>query len=148
MWATEVIPQEPAKELESLAKYQKLNCSCLLCDLVQVELEVKDRVVSENDSWVVLVPFWAVWPFETLVLPKEHVSSIVDLTEKQQLELSSILRILTCKYDNMFQVSFPYSMGIHGAPVNDYTKNHVMHLHLHYYPPLLRSATVKKFLVG
>lgn len=148
LWATEVTPQEPAKELVSLQKYRSANCACLLCDLVKVELEVKDRVVTENESWIVIVPFWAVWPYETLVLPKIHISSLVDLSEQQQIDLSSILRILTCKYDNMFETSFPYSMGIHGAPVNDDTRDHVMHLHLHYYPPLLRSGTVKKFLVG
>ena len=148
LWATEVVPQEPAKELASLAKYLAENRSCMLCDLVKVELEVKDRIVIENDSWVVVVPFWAIWPFETLVLPKQHISSIEVMTPTQQTDLASILRILTCKYDNMFEVSFPYSMGIHGAPINDAPTDHVMHLHMHYYPPLLRSATVKKFLVG
>jgi UDPglucose--hexose-1-phosphate uridylyltransferase len=148
IWATEVIPQEPANEIAAQQKYRDDHGSCLLCDVVNVEVEVKDRIVTENDSWMVIVPFWAVWPYETLVLPKSHVSAIDVLSEKQQVDLSEILRIITCKYDNMFETSFPYSMGLHGAPVNDDPSDHPMHLHLHFYPPLLRSATVKKFLVG
>lgn len=146
VWATETVPQEPASELKALAAYKDKNHTCMLCDLVKVEQSVKERIVIENASWMCIVPFWAVWPFETLLLPKEHVSTIDGLNEKQQVDLSEILRNITCRYDNLFETSFPYSMGIHGAPFTD--DSNVMHLHFHFYPPLLRSATVKKFLVG
>jgi UDPglucose--hexose-1-phosphate uridylyltransferase len=139
---------EPRRELDSLAKYKEKHHSCLLCDLVDVEVNLKDRMVVENDSWICIVPFWAIWPFETIVLPRRHISAMDSLDKSQQNDLASILRIITCKYDNLFETSFPYSMGIHGSPNNDDIKNHLMHLHLHFYPPLLRSATVKKFLVG
>ncbi|KAI8896362.1 UTP--hexose-1-phosphate uridylyltransferase [Globomyces pollinis-pini] len=148
IWATEDIPHEPASELKALIKYQSENHSCLLCDLVQVEIDVGERMVYQNQSWICIVPFWAIWPFETLILPKFHVSSLISLTESQQKDLSNILQKITCKYDNLFQTVFPYSMGVHGAPIHDNLTDHPMHLHLHFYPPLLRSATVKKFLVG
>jgi UDPglucose--hexose-1-phosphate uridylyltransferase len=152
VWATQDIPQEPAAELSSLSSYKETNHSCLLCDLVQVEIKVKSRIVVENQTWIAIVPFWAVWPFETLVLPKAHVSTITNLSETMQSGMADILQRITCKYDNLFETSFPYSMGIHGAPLRNgqdmaYEDN-VMHLHVHFYPPLLRSATVKKFLVG
>lgn len=149
VWATQDIPQEPAAELASLSKYKESNHSCLLCDLVQVEMKVKSRIVVENDTWIVIVPFWAVWPFETLVLPKSHVSAMTDLSESIQSGLADILQRISCKYDNLFETVFPYSMGIHGAPLrHDGQNDGVMHLHIHFYPPLLRSATIKKFLVG
>jgi UDPglucose--hexose-1-phosphate uridylyltransferase len=148
IWATQDIPQEPERELRALSKYRKEHQSCLLCDLVEIEISSGERIVIQNDSWICIVPFWAVWPFETMVLPKSHVSSIDLLNEKQQRDLADILRGITCRYDNMFETSFPYSMGIHGAPSHDDLTDHPMHLHLHFYPPLLRSATVKKFLVG
>ena len=150
VWATEDIPQEPAAERASLIKYREENRSCLLCDLVKVERAVKSRIVVENDEWICIIPFWALWPFETLVLPKQHVSSMTELSEDMQNTLADILRRITCKYDNLFETSFPYSMGIHGAPLREKDEliKGVMHLHIHFYPPLLRSATVKKFLVG
>ncbi|KAJ3314587.1 hypothetical protein HDV04_006146 [Boothiomyces sp. JEL0838] len=146
VWATEDVPQEPAAEIKSLKKYQNEHHSCLLCDLVKTELAFKDRIVCQNDSWICIVPFWAIWPFETLLLPKEHVNSIDTISEQQQKGLAALLSEITCKYDNLFETSFPYSMGLHGAPLKE--ENSPMHLHLHFYPPLLRSATVKKFLVG
>jgi UDPglucose--hexose-1-phosphate uridylyltransferase len=148
IWATSNIPQEPARELQSLTKYKKENGTCLLCDLVEVEMSSGERIVFQNETWICIVPFWAVWPFETLLLPKSHLSSIDMLSEQQQLDLAHILGVITCKYDNLFETSFPYSMGIHGAPSHDDLDDHPMHLHIHFYPPLLRSATVKKFLVG
>lgn len=107
------------------------------------------RIVCENASFLCVVPFWATWPFETMVLAKHHVATLGELDQAQKLDLATILRQLTCRYDNLFKCSFPYSMGIHQAPT-DGNKQHkkTSHLHLHFYPPLLRSATVKKFLVG
>ena len=147
VWATQDVPQEPAAELTSLRAYREKNHSCLLCDVVSVEEELKSRIVVENEFWMCIVPFWAVWPFETLVLPKTHVNSLTKLSEAQQVSLADILQNITCRYDNLFQTSFPYSMGVHGAPIHQESDD-TMHLHLHFYPPLLRSATFKKFLVG
>ncbi|KAG0086860.1 galactose-1-phosphate uridyl transferase [Podila epicladia] len=107
------------------------------------------RIVCENASFLCVVPFWATWPFETMVLAKTHVATLSELSQAQKLDLATILRQLTCRYDNLFKCSFPYSMGIHQAPTDGNKKHHeTSHLHLHFYPPLLRSATVKKFLVG
>jgi UDPglucose--hexose-1-phosphate uridylyltransferase len=148
IWATEHIPDEPQKELISLQNYKLTHGSCLLCDYVAQEMEKSIRVIDQNDSFIILVPFWAVWPFETLLLPKFHCSSLSQLNEAQARDLADMLQSLTARYDNVFSSSFPYSMGIHGAPVNESPIDHIMHLHFHFYPPLLRSATVKKFLVG
>ncbi|KAI8137020.1 galactose-1-phosphate uridylyltransferase [Fennellomyces sp. T-0311] len=147
MWCLERVPGEPQREFDSLLAYREThNGHCLLCDYTKRELQEKERVVIENDTFVCVVPFWAVWPFEVLVLPKKHVASLPKLTLEQQNGLADMLRRITCRYDNLFECPFPYSMGIHQAPVRD---NHdYAHLHLHFYPPLLRSATVRKFLVG
>ncbi|KAF9983699.1 hypothetical protein BGZ75_004841 [Mortierella antarctica] len=107
------------------------------------------RIVCENTSFVCVVPFWATWPFETMVLPKQHLARLSDMDATQKDDLANILRRITCRYDNLFRCSFPYSMGIHQAPTNgDKDQEALSHLHLHFYPPLLRSATVRKFLVG
>jgi UDPglucose--hexose-1-phosphate uridylyltransferase len=146
IWATDIVPQEPMKELFSLENYKKENGCCLLCDLVDTEIQVKERIVCENNSFICFVPFWAIWPFETMILSKKHKSSVNELDEIEQRDLADLMRKTTCKYDNLFKTFFPYSMGVHGAPLDD--ESQTMHLHIHYYPPLLRSATVKKFLVG
>lgn len=148
IWATETIPQEPAKELASLAAYRVKNGCCMLCDLVKLEISTKDRMIEENDSFICIVPFWALWPFETLILSKNHLSSLVQFNAKEDADLADIMQSLTARYDNMFECSFPYSMGIHQSPVKEDPANHEMHFHIHFYPPLLRSATVKKFLTG
>jgi UDPglucose--hexose-1-phosphate uridylyltransferase len=107
------------------------------------------RIVCENDSFICLVPFWATWPFETMVLSRAHLARLSDMNVVQKQDLANILRRITCRYDNLFRCSFPYSMGVHQAPTNDdASQQELSHLHLHFYPPLLRSATVKKFLVG
>ncbi|KAF9899753.1 hypothetical protein EC991_008355, partial [Linnemannia zychae] len=107
------------------------------------------RIVCENASFICMVPFWATWPFETMVLSRTHLARLSDMTEPQKQDLANILRRITCRYDNLFRCSFPYSMGIHQSPTNgDASHQELSHLHLHFYPPLLRSATVKKFLVG
>jgi len=149
-WLTSIVPDEPQIEHDSLVAYHQKNKTHLLEDYVAKELVKRDRIVDENESFVVLVPFWATWPFETMLLSKKRINSLLDLTPQQQVELAEMLKSLTVRYDNLFQTSFPYSMGIHQAFLQ-YTDNEVQgveHLLFHFYPPLLRSATVRKFLVG
>jgi UDPglucose--hexose-1-phosphate uridylyltransferase len=132
----------------ALQEYQQKHQRCLLCDYAKREMAdpERKRTVFENDTFLVVVPFWAVWPFEVMVLPKTHIGSLPEMDEKQKYDLADAIRRITCRYDNLFQTSFPYSMGIHQKLLND--EHDVAHLHLHYYPPLLRSAAVRKFLVG
>lgn len=147
IWANETIPLEPAKELARCAAYQAQSGHCLLCDYLALELDAQTRVVCANDHFVVVVPFWAVWPFETLLLSRRHLNTITDLNSDERDGLADILRRLLIRYDNVFEVSFPYSMGFHQRPT-DRRPHDELHLHAHYYPPLLRSATVRKFMVG
>ncbi len=147
VWASDLLPNEASKEDDKQRAHFKKNGRPLLLDYLDLELNgSKDRVVVENDDWVVVVPFWALWPFEVLLLPKAHVRRITDLSDAQRDSLANILKRMTTKYDNLFEVSFPYSMGWHGAPWADDVDH--WQLHAHFYPPLLRSATVKKFMVG
>ncbi len=151
IWAGSALPNEPNKEDAHQLAYLEKNKKPLLVDYLKAELAGnKERVVLENEHWVVVVPYWALWPFEVLLLPREHVLRIYDLSGEQRDSLADIVRRLTIKYDNLFNVSFPYSMGWHGAPTGPDLKQDMTHwqLHAHYYPPLLRSATVKKFMVG
>lgn len=147
IWASSSIPNEPRKENFNQKKYYQENKSVLLIDYVKEEQRLKDRIVIENDEWIVIVPFWAVWPFETILLPKRHVLRINELNSNEKDALASILKKFLTKYDNLFNVSFPYTMGWHNAPTDDEDYTH-WQLHAHFYPPLLRSATVKKFMVG
>lgn len=150
IWASSFFPNEPAvKHWTQLRYYEKYKKPMLL-DYVQQELQKKERIVLENDDWVWLVPYWAVWPYETMLLPKRHVLRIEDLSNSERNSLALIMKQLLTKYDNLFEVSFPYSMGWCGAPTGNYLKEDNSHWQLHavYYPPLLRSATVKKFMVG
>jgi UDPglucose--hexose-1-phosphate uridylyltransferase len=147
IWAHTHLPNEPAKEDLNQQSYFEQHRSPLLLDYAEVELDSQARVVLENDHWLVVVPFWAVWPFETLLLPKGHVLRLPDLNDAQRASLSQILKEMLIRYDNLFEISFPYSMGWHGAPNDDHDYAH-WQLHAHFYPPLLRSATVKKFMVG
>ena len=147
VWANEHIPTEPAKELRAQRDYLDSHGRCLLCDYLRLETRDSERIVLQNDHFVVVVPFWAVWPFETMLLSWRHVSSLIDLTAAERDALSDIIKRLTTRYDNLFHVSFPYSMGWHQAPM-DNVAHPETHLHAHYYPPLLRSATVRKFMVG
>jgi len=119
----------------------------MLCSYLNLELQTRERVVVENDTFVALVPFWAVWPFEVMVLPKQHHESIESISAEERAGLAEIIRSLGIRYDNLFETSFPYSMGIHQRPT-DGRPHEGWHFHLHYLPPLLRSATVKKFMVG
>jgi UDPglucose--hexose-1-phosphate uridylyltransferase len=116
-----------------------------LVDYLAQEFQQRDRIVLEDDHWVVVVPYWAVWPFETLLLPRRHVLRLPELTDAERDGLAAVLKRFLAKYDNLFETSFPYSMGWHGAPAGDGSH---WQLHAHFYPPLLRSATVKKFMVG
>lgn len=147
IWANETIPDLPGKEQENQLAYLKSRGRCLLCDYLEKELRLAERIVVENDSFVALVPFWAVWPFETMVLPRRHLSSIDQLRENEKNDLANIMKRLSTKYDNLFLTSFPYSMGLHQKPT-DGLEHGEWHFHLHYLPPLLRSATVKKHMVG
>jgi UDPglucose--hexose-1-phosphate uridylyltransferase len=147
IWASDFIPNEPAKEdREQLAWFQRHGAPLLL-DYLKLELESALRVIVENEHWVVVSPYWAVWPYETLLLPRRHVRTLPSLTPDERDALASILKRFLTRYDNLFEVSFPYSMGWHGAPSLGGDSPH-WQLHAHFYPPLLRSATVKKFMVG
>jgi UDPglucose--hexose-1-phosphate uridylyltransferase len=147
IWSTRHIPNEPQVEMERMLAYRKEHGSCLLCDYLQAERKNGERVVVSNEHFTALVPFWAVWPFETLLVSHRHTGSLTDLTPAEVSSLADIIRQLTTRYDNLFEVTFPYSMGFHQTPTdgNPHTE---AHLHAHYYPPLLRSATVRKFMVG
>lgn len=147
IWATETIPNEPGRELQNQRAYAIEYDSCLLCDYVALELKEKQRVVCENEHFVAIVPFWAVWPYETIVIAKHHVGSLPELTSEGRRDLAEVLKRLTTRYDNLFETPFPYSMGFHQSPT-DGDKHQSWHLHAHFLPPLLRSAEVKKFMVG
>jgi UDPglucose--hexose-1-phosphate uridylyltransferase len=147
IWAGDFIPNEAAKEDRRQLAYRRERRSLLLEDYLKLEAERRERMVVENADWVLLVPFWAVWPFETLLVPRRRVPRLPDLTGPERDALADILKRLLTRYDNLFEVSFPYSMGWHGAPTDKGDFSH-WQLHAHLYPPLLRSATVKKFMVG
>ncbi|TBW38738.1 UDP-glucose--hexose-1-phosphate uridylyltransferase [Siculibacillus lacustris] len=147
IWASHSLPNELAKETEHQAAWHATHDDCLLCAYLARELALGERIVHQNADFVVLVPFWAVWPFETMVLSRRHAASLTDLDAAERESLAEALSALTIRYDNLFQTSFPYSMGFHQAPT-DGAAHPEWHLHGHFYPPLLRSATVKKFMVG
>ncbi len=147
IWAQNEIPNEPAAEDVNQRIYFEKKGTPLLIDYLEQESEQKERIVVENEHWMAVVPYWAIWPFEILLMPRRHVLHIFDLSEDERDALADILKRLLTKYDNLFETSFPYSMGWHGAPFNDEENQH-WQLHAHFYPPLLRSATVKKFMVG
>jgi UDPglucose--hexose-1-phosphate uridylyltransferase len=147
IWATEHIPDEPAAELTSQREYLAARGRPLLLGYLEMELKLRERIVAENDSWVALVPFWAVWPFETLLLPRKHVRTLNELDASGRDGLAAILKVVTAGYNRVFNAPFPYSMGFHGAPC-DADEHPEWQLHAHFYPPLLRSATIRKFMVG
>lgn len=147
IWAQSSLPTQIEKTQNSLKNYFDKNGSNLLLDYLEKELEAKERIVIENDHFVALVPFWAIWPFEILIICKRHATKITDFNEEEVAAYALILKQLTSKYDNLFETSFPYSSGIHQAPTDG--EDHPEWLfHMHFYPPLLRSASVKKFMVG
>lgn len=147
IWAGDFLPDLPQKADAAQKNYFQQHSKPLLQDYADEELRRRERIVVETEHWLAVVPYWAAWPFETLLLPKQSVARITELSEAQSRDLAAALKQLTTRYDNLFQTSFPYSMGWHGAPFDgeprpDWT------LHAHFYPPLLRSATVRKFMVG
>lgn len=147
IWASSSIPNEIAKEQALQRDYLDTHKTCLLCDYLRCEQEERERIVFEDEDVIVLVPFWAIWPFETMVLGKRHVGSIDELGSDERSKLARSLIQLTQKYDRLFNASFPYSMGFHQRP-SDGDGHKEWHLHAHFYPPLLRSATIRKFMVG
>jgi UDPglucose--hexose-1-phosphate uridylyltransferase len=147
IWASSSIPLELAKETNKQKKYFEINNISLLSNYLKLELQLQERIILENEHFVALVPFWAVWPFETMIISKRHIQNILQFSEEKKKSLALILKELTTKYDNLFTISFPYSAGMHQAPVNDGAHDE-WHWHMHFYPPLLRSASVKKFMVG
>ncbi len=147
IWAQSSLPTQVEKTQKNLQKYYNENGRSLLADYVAEELERKERVVIENEHFVVLVPFWAIWPYETLIVSKRHIGNLTQLTDQETIAYADALQRITVKYDNLFETSFPYSSGIHQTPT-DGQEHPEWHLHMHFYPPLLRSASVKKFMVG
>jgi UDPglucose--hexose-1-phosphate uridylyltransferase len=147
IWATATMPNEPAREQAALAAWQDAHGSCLLCDYLSLEAARGERMIVENEAFAAIVPFWAVWPFETLVLSKRHVAGLDALDHNGRDGLADLLKRLTTRYDNLFETPFPYSMGFHQRPADEAAHDE-WHLHAHFYPPLLRSAAVRKFMVG
>ena len=146
IWASNFLPNEIAAEEREQKHYRQEKGSVLLLDYAKRERAAQERVVVSNAHWVAVVPFWAVWPYEILLIPTRQVQRLPELTDDERTSLAEILQALLIRYDNLFETSFPYSMGWHAAP-NEGNQPH-WQLHAHFYPPLLRSATVKKFMVG
>jgi UDPglucose--hexose-1-phosphate uridylyltransferase len=146
VWALDAMPDEPQKEDRQQSAYFAGHNALLLVDYAELELSRQERLVVGNEHWIVVVPYWAVWPFETLLLPRQPVQRLPDLTAGLRDALADVLKRLLVRYDNLFETAFPYSMGWHGAPSG--VEAPYWQLHAHFYPPLLRSATVKKFMVG
>jgi UDPglucose--hexose-1-phosphate uridylyltransferase len=147
IWSSASIPDVPSKELASQEKYFLASDRCLLCDYIELERRLRTRVVAENARFIALVPFWAVWPFEILLCSRNHIGSMNDFANEDAPQLSAILKQVTSTYDKVFGVPFPYSMGFHQSPT-DNLEHPECHFHAHFYPPLLRSATIRKFMVG
>ena len=147
IWAQRSIPTEPRKELRQFRQYRRKHGRNLLDDYLRLERRKKARVVHENSSFSVIVPYWAVWPFETLVIARQAIGTVLELTAAAKSDFADAIRVTTVKYDNLFSTSFPYSAGLHQAPT-DGKEHPEWRLHMHFYPPLLRSASIKKFMVG
>ncbi|KAL4617238.1 galactose-1-phosphate uridylyltransferase isoform X1 [Arapaima gigas] len=150
VWASSFLPNEPHMADRNQRAHLSSRGEVMLVEYARQEAEQKVRLVLESKNWLVVVPFWATWPFQTLLLPRRHVLRLPDLTSQERDDLASIMKQLLTKYDNLFEISFPYSMGWHGAPTGPHLQEDMSHwqLHAHYYPPLLRSATIRKFMVG
>jgi UDPglucose--hexose-1-phosphate uridylyltransferase len=147
IWATESVPNEVDKENAAQLDWHARRGSCLLCEYTRLEREAGARTVCENGSFAVVVPYWAVWPFETMILSRRHVTGIDELNPAERSDLAALLKQITTIYDNLFEAPFPYTMGFHQRPVDGAPHPH-FHFHGHFYPPLLRSAAVRKFMVG
>jgi UDPglucose--hexose-1-phosphate uridylyltransferase len=147
IWSQSTLPNEVDKKDKQQKQYFKENKSSLLEDYLNQELEAGERIIFENDDFVVCTPFWAIWPFEVMIAPKKTQKNIIEMSDKEALNFAEAISVITKAYDKLFNTSFPYSSGIHQAPTNGKTNEH-WHWHMSFYPPLLRSATVKKFMVG
>ncbi|ARV06565.1 galactose-1-phosphate uridylyltransferase [Polaribacter sp. SA4-10] len=147
IWSQSTLPNEVDKKNTQQLNYYNKNKTSLLGDYLAQELEKKERIIFENDGFIVLVPFWAIWPFETMIVPKKHQANILEMNKEETLQYAEAISVLTKAYDKLFNTSFPYSSGIHQAPTDDNANKH-WHWHMSFYPPLLRSASVKKFMVG
>lgn len=147
IWATSHLPNEPAKEILAQREYFAGQGSCMLCDILDIERQAGERLLVANQHFTALVPFWAIWPFEILLISNRHQPGLTSLEPQEVKGLADILRRVTTCYDNLFEIPFPYSMGFHQAPPED-CQPEACHFHAHFYPPLLRSATVRKFMVG
>ncbi|MEN7550738.1 UDP-glucose--hexose-1-phosphate uridylyltransferase [Rapidithrix thailandica] len=147
VWAQHTLPDIPAKKQYRQQEYWNAHGRTLLSDYLKMELEKQTRILFENEHFVGLVPYWAVWPYEAMLIPKRAVSRVIDLSEEEKLAFADAYKQLGVMYDNLFETSFPYSAGIHQAP-SDGQAHAAWHLHMLFLPPLLRSATVKKFMVG
>ena len=150
IWTTTSLPEELVLELEQLKKYRhEYGGSNLLEDYANLEIEKRERIVFANRSFLAVCPWWATWPFEVLITARKHKRALVDFTDEELTDLAESLAEVTRRYDNLFETHFPYSMGIHQAPLDGTDPEiEASHFHIHFYPPLLRSATVRKFLVG
>jgi UDPglucose--hexose-1-phosphate uridylyltransferase len=147
IWASRSVPNEVMTELGGQKAYLEEHGANLLCAYAELELASGERIVAQNDSFLAVVPFWAVWPFEVMVLPKRHVVNLAGLSESEREDFAAILREVTSTYDRVFEAPFPYSMGLHPAPC-DGEEHAEWQFHAHFYPPLLRSASIRKFMVG
>lgn len=147
IWSQSTLPNEVIKKDEQQRAYFNKNKSSLLGDYLKQELQTNERIIYQNDDFVVLTPFWAVWPFETMIVPKQQHTNITTISEQESVGFADAISKITKAYDKLFECSFPYSSGIHQSPTNGETNVH-WHWHMSFYPPLLRSATVKKFMVG
>jgi UDPglucose--hexose-1-phosphate uridylyltransferase len=147
IWSTGFVPDEPAAETAAQRDHLTRTGSCLLCDYVAAEMAAAERVIFDNEYFAAIVPWWAVWPFEVLLVSRRHLGAMTELSSDERDALADALKRLTTRYDNLFETSFPYTMGFHQTPTDG--ENHPeWHFHAHFYPPLLRSATVRKFMVG
>ncbi len=147
IWAADRVPETPLKEDYQQALYTQTHGRLMLLEYAEMEAAQEERVVAGNDHWLAVVPYWAIWPYEILLLPRRPVRRLPELDSEEQASLAVMLKIMLTKYDNLFKTSFPYTMGWHGAPF-DWEEDHHWQLHAHFYPPLLRSASVRKFMVG
>lgn len=147
IWSQSTLPNEIEKKDKTQKSYFNTNGRSLLSDYLKQELDANERIIYQNSNFVVLVPFWAVWPFETMIVPKKHQNNINQMNDTETFDFADAISKITKAYDRLFETSFPYSSGIHQSPTNGKENSH-WHWHMSFYPPLLRSATVKKFMVG
>ena len=153
IWSTDFVPDEPSAETGAQREHLDRTGHCLLCDYVEAERasqagqSSQGRILFENEHFVALVPWWAVWPFEVMLVSRRHIGALPELNEDERSGLADALKRMTTRFDNLFETSFPYTMGLHQSPT-DAQEHPEWHFHIHFYPPLLRSATVRKFMVG